>query len=223
MGNPSDEKKMIAEPLLINQNPKGGFRTMPFIIANEAFERLASIGLLQNMILYLTREYNMEMTVATNVLFIWSAASDFLPILGGFVADSYSGRYPMIGFGCITSLLGMILLWFTAIFPPLKPPACDQVSNNNCEPPTASQLLFLYSAFVLMSIGAGGIRSSSLAFGADQLDMGDRIKNAGLLQSYFSWYYASVSASSMFAVTLVVYIQDNLGWKIGFGVPVVMM
>ncbi|KAJ4709163.1 Protein NRT1/ PTR FAMILY 1.2 [Melia azedarach] len=105
MGSPSDEKKMIAEPLLINQNPKGGFRTMPFIIANEAFERLASIGLLLNMILYLTREYNMEMTVATNALFIWSAASDFLPILAAFVADSYVGRYPVIGFGCITSLL----------------------------------------------------------------------------------------------------------------------
>lgn len=73
--------------------------------ANEAFERLANTGLLPNMILYLTREYNMKTTAATNVLFIWSAASHFLPILGAFVADSYVSRYPIIGFGCITSLL----------------------------------------------------------------------------------------------------------------------
>ncbi|KAJ4708058.1 Protein NRT1/ PTR FAMILY 1.2 like [Melia azedarach] len=219
---PSDEERMIKEPLLISQSPKGGLRTMPFIIANEAFERLASIGLLPNMILYLCREYNMEIIAATNVVFIWSAASNFLPILGAFAADSYVGRYPIIGFGCLTSLLGMVFLWLTTIFPQLRPPVCDQLSNN-CESSTASQLLFLYSAFAFMSIGAGGIRASSLAFGADQLDKGDKIKNAGILQSYFSWYYVSVSASSMFAVTCIVYIQDNFGWKVGFGVPAVLM
>lgn len=77
--------------------------------ANEAFERLASIGLLPNMILYLCREYNMEIIAATNVVFIWSAASNFLPILGAFAADSYVGRYPIIGFGCLTSLLVKIV------------------------------------------------------------------------------------------------------------------
>lgn len=47
----------------------------------------------------------METTAAANVLFIWTAATNFVPILGAFLADSYVGRYPMIGFGCIISLL----------------------------------------------------------------------------------------------------------------------
>ena len=73
--------------------------------ANEAFERVASIGLMPNMILYLTRVYGMQIATAANVLFLWSAASNFMPILGAFLADSYVGRYRMIGFGSIVSLL----------------------------------------------------------------------------------------------------------------------
>ncbi|KAH9799566.1 protein NRT1/ PTR FAMILY 1.2 [Citrus sinensis] len=82
--------------------------------------------------------------------------------------------------------------------------------------------MLLYSALGLMSLGGGGIRSSSLAFGAEQLEKGDENKSKGALQSYFSWYYVSVLASSMVAVTCIVYIQDNLGWKVGFGVPAVI-
>ncbi|KAH9655612.1 protein NRT1/ PTR FAMILY 1.2 [Citrus sinensis] len=216
---------MITEPLLINKNPKGGIRTLPFIIANEAFERMASTGFMPNMILYLCREYNMKITEGTNVLFFWSAASNFLPILGAFLADSYVGRYAMIGFGCITCLLGMVLLWLTTIFPHARPLACDYTLRDSCESATGSQLMLLYLAFGLMSLGGGGIRSSSLAFGADQLEKGDGIKSKseGALKSYFSWYYVSVSASSMVAVTFIVYIQDNLGWKVGFGIPAAIM
>jgi peptide/histidine transporter 3/4 len=75
------------------------------VAANEAFERVASIGLMPNMILYLTRVYGMQIATAANVLFLWSAASNFMPILGAFLADSYVGRYRMIGFGSIVSLL----------------------------------------------------------------------------------------------------------------------
>ncbi|XVF89192.1 hypothetical protein PTKIN_Ptkin19aG0110400 [Pterospermum kingtungense] len=114
----------------------------------------------------------------------------------------------------------MVLLWLTAMVPQARP-NCDQFSSI-CESPTTPQLLLLYSSLGLMSIGAGGIRSSSLAFGADQLDKNNP-ENAGTLQSYFNWYYASVSFSALIAVTCIVYIQDNLGWKIGFGVPVMLM
>lgn len=32
MESPSDEKRTMTEPLLINQSPKGGIKTIPFII-----------------------------------------------------------------------------------------------------------------------------------------------------------------------------------------------
>ena len=73
--------------------------------AKQAFERMASYGIMPNMILYLTRDYGMEAAAATNVLLLWSAATDFTPILGAFLADSYVLRYPMIAFGFVVSLL----------------------------------------------------------------------------------------------------------------------
>ncbi|XP_048331579.1 protein NRT1/ PTR FAMILY 1.2-like [Ziziphus jujuba] len=216
-----EENGTMKEPLLRNSNSKGGVRTLPFIIANEAFERVASHGLQPNMILYLTKEYALSAARAANILFLWSAATNFTPIVGAFLADSYMGRYSIIGFGSIISLLGMVLLWLTALIPQARP-FCDRFSCTGASPAT-SQLLHLYSCFGLMSIGAGGIRSSSLAFGADQLDTGNSLKDAGLLERFFSWYYVSITVSVFVAVSGIVYIQDNMGWEVGFGVPVLLM
>ncbi|XP_015573060.1 protein NRT1/ PTR FAMILY 1.2 isoform X2 [Ricinus communis] len=188
-----------------------------------AFEKVASFGLTPNMILYLTREYRIEAAKGANIIFFWSAATNFTPILGAFIADSYVGRFRMIGFGSIASLLGIILLWLTAVIPQARPLPCDQFTSDSCQSPTTLQLLLLYSSFGLLSIGAGGIRSSSLAFGADQLGMGQSLKRAGILERFISWYYVLVSVSAVVAMTCIVYIQDAMGWKVGFGVPVVLM
>ncbi|KAK9281427.1 hypothetical protein L1049_004329 [Liquidambar formosana] len=201
---------------------KGGLITMPFIIANEAFEKVASYGLLPNMILYLMGDYYMGLAKGTNILFFWSAATNFMPLVGAFLADSYLGRFLTIGLGSIASLLGMVLLWLTAMIPQFKPPPCNQ-STNSCKSPTLAQLTLLISSFSLMSIGAGGIRPCSLAFGADQLDKRDNPKNERVLESFFGWYYASAAISVVIALTGIVYIQDHMGWKVGFGVPAILM
>lgn len=73
--------------------------------ANEAFERVASFGLMPNMINYLMNEYHVDTATGSNLLFLWSAATNFMPLIGAFMADSSVGRFPMIGFGCIVSLL----------------------------------------------------------------------------------------------------------------------
>lgn len=43
------------------------------------------------------------------------------------------------------------------------------------------------------------------------------------MDSYFNWYYAFLTFSTVIASTVVVYIQDQLGWGIGFAVPVLFM
>ena len=115
----------------------------------------------------------------------------------------------------------MTILWLTAMIPQLKPPSCE--SQQVCESATAAQLALLLSSFGLISIGAGCIRPCSIAFGADQLDKKENPNNERLLASFFNWYYASIGVSTVLALTLIVYIQDNLGWTVGFGVPVILM
>ncbi|KAI9106692.1 hypothetical protein K1719_022220 [Acacia pycnantha] len=115
----------------------------------------------------LGEESILETTEATNVLLLFTAAANFLPVLGAFLADSLVGRYPMIAFGSIASLLGMVLLWVTTMIPKSSS-ACYNVSDS-CSSPTLFELFPLHASFVLMAFGAGGIRSVSLAFGVDQL------------------------------------------------------
>lgn len=117
----------------------------------------------------------------------------------------------------------MVLLWLTAVIPQSKPPPCNQSTTDTCKSASTAQLAILFSSFVLMSIGAGGIRACSLAFGADQLDKRGDPKNERVLESFFNWYYASASFSVLIALTGIVYIQDHMGWKVGFGVPAMLM
>ncbi|XP_015059579.1 protein NRT1/ PTR FAMILY 1.2-like isoform X2 [Solanum pennellii] len=215
-------------PTMQLQRSKGGLVTMPFIIANEALERVATFGVLPNMTFYLMKEYSMGVTNAQNLLFYWSSATNFLPLIGALIADSYLGRFLTIGFGSIFSLLGTIVLWLTAMIPKARPPPCDLlVSSQACKSATTAQYTILISSFMLMSIGAGGIRPCSLAFGANQFDKRDNNNNNNnmkrVLETYFNWYYAAVMISVLIAMTGIVYLQDHMGWKIGFGVPVIIM
>ncbi|OMO66685.1 Proton-dependent oligopeptide transporter family [Corchorus olitorius] len=120
------------------------------------------------------------------------------------------------------AIQGMTLLWLTAMIPQSKPSPCDLLSQN-CKSPTAGQMTLLISSLVLIAIGAGGVRPCSLAFGADQLDRRDNPKNDRVLESFFGWYYVSAAISVIIALTGIVYIQDHLGWKVGFGVPAILM
>ncbi|CAE5967469.1 unnamed protein product [Arabidopsis arenosa] len=226
MENPPDQtesKEILQQQPIRRRRTKGGLLTMPFIIANEGFEKVASYGLLQNMILYLMSDYRLGLVKGQTVLFMWVAATNFMPLVGAFLSDSYLGRFLTIAIASLSSLLGMVVLWLTAMLPQVKPSPCVATAGNSCSSATSSQLALLYTAFALISIGSGGIRPCSLAFGADQLDNKENPKNERVLESFFGWYYASSSVAVLIAFTVIVYIQDHLGWKIGFGIPAILM
>ncbi|XP_065870720.1 protein NRT1/ PTR FAMILY 1.2-like isoform X2 [Euphorbia lathyris] len=116
------------------------------------------------------------------------------------------------------SFRGLIILWLTSVIPEATPGPCVAVE---CESATTLQLLVLYTCFGLISIGSGGIRSSCLAFGADQII--SKGNKTTVLESLFKWYYVITSVSLIIGMTCVVYIQDMFGWKVGFGVPVLLI
>ena len=105
--------------------------------------------------------------------------------------------------------------------PPLKPLPCDQL--HNCSAPNGVRVVSLLSSFLLISVGAGCIRPCSIAFGAGQFDNKKNPNNERVIQSYFNWYYASATISTVVAMTVIVYIQDRLGWSVGFGIPAILM
>ncbi|CAL5392285.1 unnamed protein product [Camellia sinensis] len=224
MGSSSSDKEENNKFPLLNHSPKpklGGIRTIPFIIVNESFERVASIGLSPNMVFYLMNDYNMELATTSIILSLWSALSNGLAIVGAMLADSCLGRFRVIALGSISSLLGMTTLWLTAMIPQLKPVPCDQL-NHSCNSPSIGPYVILFASFGLISIGAGCIRPCSMAFGSDQLDK-ENPNNRRVLESYINWYGASTALSAVIALTVLVYIQENFGWRVGFAVPALLM
>ncbi|XP_031120313.1 protein NRT1/ PTR FAMILY 1.2-like [Ipomoea triloba] len=211
----------IAMPLLqISHSSKGGFTTLPFIIGNSAFMNMASSAVAADMIVYLMREYHMDMASGSNLIYFWSALTNVAPVIEACMADSSVGRFRMIGFGSVLCFLGTTLLWVLTVIPQARPSPCSESTDNICRSEaTTLQLFLLCTSLVLMSVGWGGMKTS-LAFGADQLK-NLQTKAVGVMEGYFSWYYAVSALSIIVAMTGLVYIQENMGWELGFGVLVV--
>lgn len=206
-----------------NKKP-GGWKAMPFILGNETFERLAAFGLFANFMVYLTREFHLDQVHASNILNIWSGLTNFAPLLGAFVSDTYAGRFRTIAFASFFSLAGMIAVTLTAWLPQLHPPPCtpQQKALNQCVTASSSHVGFLFMGLILLSIGSSGIRPCSIPFGVDQFDPTTDEGKKGI-NSFFNWYYTSFTVVLLFTQTVIVYIQDSVSWKIGFGIPTLCM
>ncbi|XP_016550050.1 protein NRT1/ PTR FAMILY 1.2 isoform X1 [Capsicum annuum] len=224
-----EKGEMVEEPLLLvemddddQETQKGGCRTLPFILGSTALMNAALSALTPNMILYLMNEYHMDMTTGSNIMFIWSAATNFSPVVAAFMADAFVGRFQMIGLGSVVTLVGMFLFWLTSVIPQARPPPCVS-SNSICRSADMLQFFFLCFSLGITAIGDGAIKSSSLAFGSDQLTREVYHGNARAMERYFSWYYALYALSLLVALMCLVYIQVNMGWDLGFGAPVLLM
>ncbi|XP_038693191.1 protein NRT1/ PTR FAMILY 3.1-like [Tripterygium wilfordii] len=202
------------------EEQKGGLITMPFILANEACEKLAVVGFTANMLSYLTTQLHMPLTKAANTLTNFGGTASLTPLLGAFLADVYAGKFWTITAGSIIYLIGMISLTLSAILPQLRPPPCD--GDKVCQEADTGQLAILYISLLLGAIGSGGIRPCVAAFGAEQFDETDP-KQATKTWKYFNWYYFVMGVSILVAVTVLVYVQDNVGWGWGLGIPTVAM
>ncbi|XP_050241158.1 protein NRT1/ PTR FAMILY 3.1 [Quercus robur] len=199
---------------------KGGWVTMPFIFANEISEKLAVVGFSTNMINYLTTQLHMPVTKAANTLTNFGGTASLTPLLGAFISDAFVGRFWTITVASIVYQIGMISLTLSAVLPQLRPPPCkgDQV----CREADAGQEAILYISLLLGALGSGGIRPCVVAFGADQFDETDPKQNTKTW-TFFNWYYFVMGASILVAVTVLVYIQDNVGWGWGLGIPTIAM
>ncbi|KAJ4711248.1 NRT1/PTR family protein 2.2 [Melia azedarach] len=202
----------------------GGWKAIPYILGNETFERLATLGLSANFMVYLIREFHLSQSSAANVLNIWGGVTNFAPLIGAFISDAFAGRFKTIAFASFASFLGMVAVTLTAWVPELHPPKCDVTKPpfGQCKGPNKSQLAVLLTGLGLLSVGTGGVRPCGIPFGVDQFDATTE-KGIKGINSFFNWYYTSFTVVIMITQTLVVYIQDSVSWVIGFGIPTILM
>ncbi|OMP06775.1 Proton-dependent oligopeptide transporter family [Corchorus olitorius] len=199
---------------------KGGIKTMPFILGNDMCERFAMLGFSKNMVNYLTKELHMPLTKAANTVTNFNGTASLMPLLGAFVSDSFAGRFWTITLASIIYLLRMISLTLSATLPHLRPPQCQ--GNQICIEADGRQYAILYLSLLLASLGSGGIRPCVAAFGADQF-IEDDPRQPKKTWVYFNWYYFAIGVAVLCASTLLVYVQDNVGWGWGLGIPTITM
>ncbi|KAK1311508.1 putative peptide/nitrate transporter [Acorus calamus] len=68
----------------------------------------------------------------------------------------------------------------------------------------------------------GGHKPCVQAFGADQFDSRDP-EECKSKSSFFNWWYFGVCGGTVASILIVNYIQENINWTLGFGVPSVSM
>ncbi|XP_010482935.1 PREDICTED: protein NRT1/ PTR FAMILY 2.13-like [Camelina sativa] len=222
--DPSNQKSSpgtVLDGEKVEKKP-GGWRAISFILGNETLERLGTIGLLANFMVYLTKVFHLEQVDASNVINIWYGFTNLTPLVGAFIADTYVGRFKTIAFASFATLLGLITITLTASLPQLHPASCNSKDPLSCAGPNKLQFGVLILGLCFLSIGSGGIRPCSIPFGVDQFDQRTEEGVKGVA-SFFNWYYMTFTIALLITKTVVVYIQDQFSWIIGFSIPTGLM
>lgn len=113
----------------------------------------------------------------------------------------------------------MCTLTLSASIPALKPVECV---GSLCPAATPAQYAVFFFGLYLIALGTGGIKPCVSSFGADQFDDTDpkeRVKKG----SFFNWFYFSINIGAFISSSLLVWVQDNAGWGLGFGIPAIFM
>ncbi|KAL7194758.1 hypothetical protein ACSBR1_035070 [Camellia fascicularis] len=198
----------------------GGIKPIPFILGNEISERFATTGFHGNMISYLTQKLNLPLVKASNTLTNFNGLAGFTPLIGGLIADSFAGRYWTIILGSSIYTLGLVSIIVSAVLPGLRPPPCP--TQVDCKEATTFQLSILNISLLLTSLGLGGIRPCVITFAADQIGM-SKSETESRSWNFFNWYYFFLDLATLTAITLLVYVQDNVSWGWGLGIPTISM
>ncbi|XP_042468128.1 protein NRT1/ PTR FAMILY 6.3-like [Zingiber officinale] len=187
----------------------GGWTGAAMILVVELNERLTTLGIAVNLVTYLTATMHLGNAAAANCVTNFMGTSFVLCLLGGFVGDTFLGRYLTIAIFAAVQASGVTILTISTAVAGLQPPPNEKA--------TGAQLGVLYLALYLTALGTGGLKSSVSGFGSDQFDDADKEEKAQM-QKFFNWFFFFISLGSLLAVTVLVYIQDNLGRRWGYGI-----
>lgn len=112
---------------------------------------------------------------------------------------------------------GLLTLTIQAHIPSLKPPSCVGNASSLCSEVHGGEVVMLFAGLYLVALGVGGIKGSLPPHGAEQFD---ETTSEGRKQrsAFFNYFVFSLSCGALIAVTIVVWVEDNKGWKWGLGI-----
>ncbi|CAA2975838.1 NRT1 PTR FAMILY -like [Olea europaea subsp. europaea] len=208
---------------LVTRSGSGGWKSAFFIIGVEMAERSAYYGILSNLISYLTGPLGLSTATAAANVNVWTGTAMLTPLLGAFVADSFLGRYRTIIIATGLYILALGIMSISAAAYSFQSSDCQITAANltACSPPQFQVICFFFSLYIF-ALAQGGHKPCLQAFGADQFDEQDP-KECEDKSSFFNWWCCFMNTSVIVALYVLNYIQDNLSWSLGFGIPCIVM
>ena len=179
-------------------------RQIGYIVGNEACERFSFYGmrnilvpfLISSVLLgYLPAGDDRE-AMAKEIFHTFVIGVYFFPLLGGWLADRFFGKYHTI-------------LWFSLIY----------CAGHACLALFESNATGFYTGLFLIALGSGGIKPLVVSFCGDQFDQSNKDK-AKLVFDAFYWI---INFGSFFASLLAPWLLHRYGPAVAFGVPGALM
>lgn len=195
----------------------GRWKACSFLIGYEIFETMVFIGIVSNLVIYLTTKLHESPLNSSRNVNNWAGAIWITPILGSYIADTHWGRYWTFTVSSFIYILGMIILTLAVSLPSLRPPDCKSDSNI-CEKASELQIGVFYFALYVLAVANGGTQPNIVALGGDQFDEFDP-KEKVQKASFFNWWLFGVFIGTLIGQTLLIYIQQNVGFSLGYGIP----
>ncbi|HNR22911.1 MAG TPA: oligopeptide:H+ symporter [Steroidobacteraceae bacterium] len=177
-------------------------RQVPYIIANEACERFSFYGmrniltpfLVSTLLLFAPEAERAGM--AKDVFHTFVIGVYFFPLIGGWIADRYFGKYHTI-------------LWLSLVY--CAGHACLALFDDN---PRG-----FYTGLLLIAIGSGGIKPLVASFVGDQFDQSNKAR----AKVVFDAFYWIINFGSFFASLLMPIFLRHYGPSVAFGIPGLLM
>jgi len=175
-----------------NRHPRGFW----FVFWGELAERASFYGMKALLVLYMIEKLGYSDANSATVASFFTAACYILPILGGYIADHWLGKFRTIIYFAIPYIMGHIILG------------------------TFTNEVGLYIALALLAGGSGSIKPNISTL------MGLMYQNAGkqhLLSQAFSWFYMAINIGAASTMTTLPFIRDRYGYSVAFMAPTIMM
>jgi proton-dependent oligopeptide transporter, POT family len=177
-------------------------RQIPYIIGNEGCERFSFYGMRNILTVFLVSSLLAHLPdadragAAKDVFHTFVIGVYFFPLLGGWLADRFWGKYYVIFWLSLVYCVGQLCL---ALFVDSRPG--------------------FYTGLFLIALGSGGIKPCVSSFVGDQFDQ----TNKSRAKVVFDAFYWIINFGSFFASLLMPIFLKQLGPAIAFGIPGVLM
>ncbi|RNA38812.1 Solute carrier family 15 member 4 [Brachionus plicatilis] len=194
-------------------------------------ERFAFYGLICNYILYLNKQpLDWKSFNASLILLIFFGVLNITSVIGGWVADSFLGKYTTICLSFVGYIVGYAAFPYLSFYNKIPDVCYSNSSRSNWSridedfpffvkpdrpliQETCSWIIIL--TVVVIGLSVGFIRANLGPFGADQVTS----RGQTMVFKYFNWLYWSINLGSLLAYSVLAYIQQNKSFFLGFTIP----